>query len=97
VGNISGCLVNASGKSQSLLSHNGIVGAHTRKLQQLEYQWNNGDLLIMHSDGLSTRWKLSSYPGLMLADTGVIAAILYRDCKRGRDDATVLVARLKAN
>jgi anti-sigma regulatory factor (Ser/Thr protein kinase) len=97
VGNITGCLVSSTGKSQSLLSHNGIIGAQVHKLQQLEYQWNNGDLLIMHSDGMSARWKLSNYPGLMLADTGIIAAILYRDGKRGRDDTTVLVARLNAN
>ena len=67
------------------------------KLHQLDYLWNDNDLLIMHSDGMSARWKLSDYPGLMAADTGVIAAILYRDSKRGHDDTTVLVVRLKAN
>jgi serine phosphatase RsbU (regulator of sigma subunit) len=97
VGNITGCLISPAGKSQSMLSYNGIIGAQARKLQQLEYQWNNGDLLIMHSDGMSTRWKLSDYPGLMAADTGVIAGMLYRDSKRGPDDTTVLVARLNAN
>jgi len=30
-----------------------------------------------------------------LADTGLIAALLYRDGKRGRDDTTVLVVRLQ--
>ena len=50
----------------------------------------------MHSDGLSARWKLDDYPGLAQADTGVVAAILYRDARRGRDDATILVARLQA-
>lgn len=96
VGNIVGSIVNSSGKSRSLLSHNGIVGVEARKLQQFDYQWRNGDLLIMHSDGLSARWKLDDYPGLAQADTGVVAAILYRDARRGRDDATILVARLQA-
>jgi anti-sigma regulatory factor (Ser/Thr protein kinase) len=96
VGNIAGRLVSVeTGKSSSLMSYNGIVGTAVRKLQQFDYQWQDRDLLIMHSDGLSDRWNLSDYPGLARADTGVIAAVLYRDAKRTRDDATVLVARLK--
>jgi anti-sigma regulatory factor (Ser/Thr protein kinase) len=97
VGNIASTLVRSSGATQPLMSYNGIVGANFRKLRAFEHQWNDGDLLVMHSDGMSTRWKLTGYPGLILADTAVIAAILYRDSKRGRDDTTVLVARLKAS
>ena len=67
-----------------------------RKLQQFEYDWHDGDLLVMHSDGMSARWKLNDYPGLARADTAVIAATLYRDGKRGRDDTTIIVARLQA-
>ena len=96
VGNIVGSIINSAGKSRPLLSHNGIIGVEARKLQEFDYQWQDGDLLIMHSDGLSARWKWNDYPGLAQADTGVIAAILYRDAKRGRDDATILVARLQA-
>ena len=84
-------------KSQSLISHNGIVGTAVCQLQQFDYLWQDGDLLIMHSDGLGVRWKLTDYAGLIRADPAVIAAVLYRDAKRGRDDATVLVSRLKAS
>jgi hypothetical protein len=49
----------------------------------------------MHSDGLTSRWKLADYPGLSHRVPALIAAILYRDFKRGRDDATILVARFK--
>jgi anti-sigma regulatory factor (Ser/Thr protein kinase) len=95
VGNISGSIFDRSGaKSRSLVSFEGIVGSKIRKLQQFEYQWANGDLLIMHSDGLAERWKLLNYPGLAQADVSVIAGVLYRDAKRGRDDVTVFVARL---
>jgi anti-sigma regulatory factor (Ser/Thr protein kinase) len=98
VGNIAGSLVGAgSDRGRALLSTNGIVGSGARRLQQFDYEWQDRDLLIMHSDGLNDRWKLSDYPGLIRADTGVIAAVLYRDAKRGRDDATVVVARLNAS
>lgn len=97
VGNISGSLIGyGQEKGHALLSCNGIVGATIRKLQQFDHEWQNGDLLIMHSDGLTDRWKLSDYPGLARAHTGVIAGVLYRDANRGRDDATILVVRLKA-
>jgi anti-sigma regulatory factor (Ser/Thr protein kinase) len=94
VGNIVGSIIDQTGKSRSLMSHNGIIGVEVRKFQQFEYEWRDGDLLVMHSDGMSARWKLNDYPGLARADPGVIAATLYRDAKRGRDDTTVVVARL---
>jgi anti-sigma regulatory factor (Ser/Thr protein kinase) len=98
IGNISGKIVSLRGtKDQSLLSHNGIVGTAIRKLQQFDYQWQAGDLLIMHSDGLTDRWKLNDYPAALQADVAVIAALLYRDARRGRDDATVLVVRLRSS
>jgi hypothetical protein len=46
----------------------------------------------MHSDGLSARWILATYPGLFQRHSAVIAGVLYRDCSRDRDDATVVVA-----
>jgi hypothetical protein len=47
----------------------------------------------MHSDGLSAHWSLDSYPGLRARHPALIAATLYRDLARERDDVTVLVAR----
>ena len=97
IGNISGSLTGAShNKGRSLLSYNGIVGTAVRKLQQFDHQWIDGELLIMHSDGLTDRWQLNAYPGLLRADTAIIAGVLYRDARRGRDDATIVVARLQA-
>ena len=96
VGNICASLVGRDAQStRSLTSHNGTAGLQVAKLQQFQYQTLEGDLLLMHSDGLTSRWKLADYPGLSHRVPALIAAILYRDFKRGRDDATVLVARLK--
>lgn len=50
-------------------------------------------MLVMHSDGLGTRWSLDHYPGLKAAHPALIAAVLYRDFCRERDDVTVLVIR----
>ena len=37
-------------------------------------------------------WPVSAYPGLHLRHSAVVAAVLYRDFVRRRDDATVVVA-----
>jgi hypothetical protein len=95
VGNIAGSLI-AEGTGRGLFSHNGTVGAQMRKPQEFDYAWPAGGLLVMHSDGLQSRWSLADYPGLVLRDPALIAAVLARDFRRGRDDLTVLVARLEA-
>jgi hypothetical protein len=50
-------------------------------------------LLIMHTDGIGSSWSLADYPGLVRAHPALVAGVLYRDFARGRDDATVVVAR----
>jgi anti-sigma regulatory factor (Ser/Thr protein kinase) len=95
IGNISACLVNEEA-SRGLASHPGIVGAQFRKAHVFDYPRADGQLLVMHSDGLQSRWRLGDYPGLSQRHPGVIAALLHRDYCRGRDDATVMVLALEA-
>lgn len=92
VGNISGVVV-APGHRQALFSHNGTVGHELRKLQRFDYRWPGEAVLVMASDGIATGWDLAKYPGLLARDPAVIAGVLYRDFRRTRDDATVLVVR----
>jgi serine phosphatase RsbU (regulator of sigma subunit) len=92
VGNIAGVVLTGEG-SQSMVSHNGTVGHEARRFQEFLYPFPAGAVLVMHSDGLTSRWGLGSYPGLAVRDSAVIAAILYRDFQRGNDDVTVVVAR----
>jgi len=92
VGNISASIID-KGASRSLASHNGTLGQQMTRLQEFHYPWNPHSLLVMHSDGLITRWDLERYPGLISKQPSVIAAVLHRDFSRGRDDATVLVAK----
>ncbi|MBD2081278.1 ATP-binding SpoIIE family protein phosphatase [Leptolyngbya sp. FACHB-17] len=77
----------------NLVSHNGTVGHEVRKIQEFAHPWYPNGLLIMHSDGLGTQWRLDRYPGLRQKHPSLIAGVLYRDFNRDRDDVTVLVAR----
>ncbi len=63
IGNISGVIVSEQGM-RSLVSHNGTVGHQMRKVQEFVYPWSHGALLVLHSDGVATHWKLEQYPGL---------------------------------
>lgn len=94
IGNIGASLI-APDKSRGLASHPGIVGGQYRKAQPFDYANVNGQLLIMYSDGLQSRWNLQHYPGLVHRHPALIAAILHRDFCRGRDDVTVLVLALE--
>lgn len=92
VGNIGASIVSPDG-SRGMASHNGTVGHQLHKIQEFAYPWSADNFLVMHSDGLNTRWDLASYPGIWNKHPGLIAGILYRDFSRERDDVTVLVAR----
>lgn len=92
VGNIAGAIV-AGGKSRGMVSHNGIIGHQSERIQEFTFPWERDAFLILHTDGVNTRWSLDRYPGLQSKPAALIAAVLYRDFKRGRDDATVVVSR----
>jgi hypothetical protein len=92
VGNISATL-HAGGKARSMVSHNGILGHQVRKMVEFTYPLQDHALCILHSDGLSARWSLERYPGLASRHPALVAAVLYRDFRRVRDDATVLALR----
>jgi len=93
IGNIGARLLSLE-QSRGLASHPGIVGVQFRKAKVFDYPAAAGQLLIMYSDGLQSRWSLSDYPGLAHRHPAVIAALLHRDFCRGRDDVTVLVIAL---
>jgi anti-sigma regulatory factor (Ser/Thr protein kinase) len=95
VGNIAATIL-AGGATRSLVSHHGTLGHQARKIAEFQYPWTADSQLILNSDGLVSNWTLGRYPGLADRAASLIAAILYRDCRRQRDDVTVLVLRGKA-
>ncbi len=84
-------------KHRNMVSMNGTAGQSMARCRVFDYPWENGDLLVMHSDGLGTHWDLKDYPGLWTKHPTLIAGVLYRDHSRRRDDATVFVIRLKTD
>ena len=92
IGNI-GCFVRAEGRTRSLASHNGILGHQMRTVQEFSFPFPPRALLYAYSDGMTSRWDPASYAGLESRHPALIAAALYRDHNRGRDDTTLAVVR----
>lgn len=93
IGNISSVVVSPS-TTRNMVSQNGTLGAVLPRVHEYNYPIEERSCLIMCSDGISSRYSLSSYPGLQNRPPQLIAGVLYRDFSRRRDDATVLVAPL---
>lgn len=92
IGNVAGTLMDGA-VAKKMVSHNGTVGHNARRIQQFDYGFSNDPLVVLASDGIGTSWTLDRYPGLAMRHPTLIAGVLFRDFSRGRDDATVLVAR----
>jgi anti-sigma regulatory factor (Ser/Thr protein kinase) len=76
-----------------LLTQHGTVGLQMRRPEEAVVDWPEHSILVVHSDGIESRWTTQRVVPALLKDPAVIAAILWRDHTRGRDDATVVVAK----
>lgn len=92
VGNISAVVISRA-LSRNLVSHSGTLGHVMSRIQEFKVEWPRDGILVMHSDGLQTRWDLTQYPGLMARNPALIAGVLFRDFRRERDDAGVVVVK----
>jgi anti-sigma regulatory factor (Ser/Thr protein kinase) len=91
VGNVAGALV-YNGTLRRMVTMPGTAGHNARKMQSFDYPFEGG-LIVLNSDGIGTSWNFTRYPGIESAHPALIAAIIYRDFGRKRDDATVLVGK----
>ncbi|GGX06357.1 SpoIIE family protein phosphatase [Streptomyces lomondensis] len=95
VGN-AGARVRTAHAWQPLVSHPGIVGAHfpaTVPVQRLP--WRPDSFLVLHSDGLPSRWTPPDDTELLGHDPAVVAATILRDAGSAarplRDDTSVAI------
>ena len=92
LGNIAASIL-SDGRRKSMLSIPGIAGHQARTIRQFEYQVPPGAAVILHSDGISSRWEAAALPGIETRDPLLIAAMLLAEAGIHRDDAGVLVLK----
>lgn len=97
IGNVSGTLLNGQ-SSRSLVSQNGTLGAVLpRNPQEYTFPISRETVLLMFSDGLTTKTSPIGYPGLQVRHPSLMAGVLFRDFSRHRDDATIMIAPIGGN
>jgi anti-sigma regulatory factor (Ser/Thr protein kinase) len=100
MGNVSGRLFRPAGE-QALMSRPGILGVgqgvdggiRPRLHRLVSADWVAPAALVLHTDGITSRWSLADYPGADRHHPAILAALIWRDALRGNDDATVVVVR----
>lgn len=92
VGNVH-CVVQRREQAQVLAGQNGTVGGAFPAVKAQQAAIEPRSLVVVHTDGLSGRWSLDRYAGLRTRHPQVVCGVLFRDCNRQRDDATVVAIR----
>lgn len=72
-------------------SLDGILGLNLRKAMEFEYPYNSLKAVVLHSDGISSRFDLSDYPSIYEQPQTVADTIMTRWGKE-YDDATITIA-----
>lgn len=92
IGNVSAVIWTPTGVRQ-VATQNGTLGHQARHFREFSYPWTSDGLFVLHSDGLASHWSLDEYRGIRHRHPSIVAAVLYRDHSRRRDDVTVVVGR----
>lgn len=95
MGNIFGRLINNTEVSQ-LISVSGTVGYHMRQPRSFEYPWFDNSMIVLHSDGLGSRWDISKYPGALYSRSSVLAGALLGGFRKTTDDCSIVCAKLES-
>jgi len=93
LGNIAAVIL-AEGTRKGMISVPGIAGHQARAIRQFEYTAPPGAAIILHSDGISSRWDAGELPGLNARDPLIVGATVLAEAGTRRDDAGVLVVKL---
>ncbi|WP_308012101.1 ATP-binding protein [Actinacidiphila acidipaludis] len=92
-GNIAALVMAETGR-QTLVSTPGIVGHNVGRPHTYEAALPRGAALVMHSDGLRSRWQPGDFPGLLAVTPALIAGQLLWQAGTHRDDAAVVVVKV---
>jgi anti-sigma regulatory factor (Ser/Thr protein kinase) len=91
LGNISAITLRGS-EHKHLTSLNGTLGYEARKFLECTERWTKDSVLIMHSDGLSSKTFENLY-GIHEQAPPIISAWLFQKYSKGTDDSTILVCK----
>ncbi|MDF5755764.1 ATP-binding protein [Spongiactinospora sp. TRM90649] len=92
IGNVAGWII-SEGARRGLTSMPGIAGHQSRTPREFGYDLPRNATVVLHSDGLTSRWNPATVPGLFARSPSVISAALLREAGSRRDDACVVAVK----
>ncbi|MDM0104274.1 ATP-binding protein/SpoIIE family protein phosphatase [Variovorax sp. J22R24] len=78
---------------RSMVTQHGTAGVQIRKPDETSMVLPLHALVVVHSDGIASRWDTQHILPVLGRDPALVAAILMRHHSRKRDDATIVVVR----
>ncbi|MEZ4436347.1 MAG: SpoIIE family protein phosphatase [bacterium] len=96
VGNVSGVIYHQQ-ESMTVVPKFGVLGNRSRlaDTRSLHGSWGPGALLVMHTDGVSEKWRSGGRRRGLRRSPALVAGRLLRDHGRRTDDATALVVHAR--
>ncbi|WP_077002892.1 ATP-binding SpoIIE family protein phosphatase [Variovorax sp. KK3] len=91
-GNVLGRVVSGT-FDKSLLTPHGTLGLQARRFEAMRMPLPLHATVILHSDGVVSRWDAGGLGPLLHRDPVLLAARIYADFSRGRDDVCILALR----
>ena len=92
IGNVKTMIFNAP-KPIRPVNFNGLLGSNLNKMKIFRFPWDDKNVIIMLSDGISGKFDFDCYPGILEKHPVAIADIILRDFSKKYDDATVVVGK----
>jgi anti-sigma regulatory factor (Ser/Thr protein kinase) len=92
VGNIEVRLLGGPAREHFIIRR-GILGGNAPNPRVTEHRWEPGNVMVLHSDGVTHRWGLEDFPDLAAESATTIAQRLLRTLAKAHDDATVVVVK----
>ncbi|MBC8205515.1 ATP-binding protein [bacterium] len=87
IGNVFGHLINTN--ITTFVNYNGTLGIKLRKFRSYEYPYKKGDIIVMHSDGISIRW-LDDFKQIWSGDLQGFSHHVIKKYSRANDDASII-------
>jgi negative regulator of sigma-B (phosphoserine phosphatase) len=80
--------------SKQEITQGGVIGYSIRTPKEKIIKIDTGNILVLHTDGISSNFNATDYPDILWDDTKIIADNLIEKFGKNNDDATCIVIRL---
>ena len=71
----------------------GVLGLNAPNPVITEHPWGSANVMILHTDGIKSRWGWRDFAGRMDLPAEDLAQLLLQTLDKGQDDATIIVVK----